>query len=161
VLHVSTQYFLDTAKINVLHIPYKGTGPALQDTIGGQVQLIFGAVPTTLPHAKAGRLKALAVTTSKRIAAAPELPTIAESGYREYEVVNWHGLVGPKGLPKEIVDRLSREINELLKSEDMKKSLATDGLEPEGGAPVLFAEILKRETARWAKVVQASGIKVE
>jgi tripartite-type tricarboxylate transporter receptor subunit TctC len=161
VMHVSTQYFLDTAKINVLHIPYKGTGPALQDTIGGQVQLIFGAVPTTLPHAKAGRLKALAVTTSKRIAAAPELPTIAESGYREYEVVNWHGLVGPKGLPKEIVDRLSREINELLKSEDMKNSLATDGLEPAGGAPVLFAEILKRETARWAKVVQASGIKVE
>jgi tripartite-type tricarboxylate transporter receptor subunit TctC len=161
IMHVASEYFLDAAKIKVLHIPYKGTGPALQDTIGGQVQLIFGAIPTTLPHVRAGRLRALAVTTSKRVSAAPDLPTVAESGYPGYEVTNWHGLVGPKGLPKEVVDRLSREINDVITADDMKKHMATEGLEPAGGAPARFGEILKSEAARWAKVVQQAGIKVE
>ena len=161
IMHVASEYFLDAAKIKVLHIPYKGTGPALADTIGGQVQLVFGAVPTTLPHVKAGRLRALAVTTDRRIAAAPDLPTIAESGYPGYEVTNWHGLVGPRGLPRDIVERLNREINEVVKGEEMKKSLANDGLDPAGGSPARFGEILKNETARWAKVVQQAGIKVE
>jgi len=161
VMHVSTAYFLDSAKIKVLHVPYKGTGPALQDTLGGQVQLIFGAVPTTLPHVKAGKLRGLAVTTQKRIAAAPELPTIAESGYPEYEVTNWHGLVAPRGVPGEIVEQLNRDINGMLGSEDFKKVLANDGLEPAGGPSSRFAEVLARETARWAKVVQQAGIKAE
>ena len=161
VMHVSTAYFLDSAKIKVLHVPYKGTGPALQDTIGGQVQLIFGAVPTTLPHVKAGKLRALAVTTQKRIAAAPEIPTIAEQGYPDYEVTNWHGLVAPRGVPREIVEQLNGDINSMLGSEDFKKVLANDGLEPAGGPSSRFAEILARETARWAKVVQQAGIKAE
>jgi tripartite-type tricarboxylate transporter receptor subunit TctC len=161
IMHVASEYFLDAAKIKVLHVPYKGTGPALQDTIGGQVQLIFGAIPATLPHVKAGRLRALAVTTSKRVAAAPDLPTVAESGYPGYEVTNWHGLVGPKGLPKEVVERLNREINALIRSEDMKKHMETEGLEPAGGSPARFGEILKSEAARWAKVVQQAGIKIE
>jgi tripartite-type tricarboxylate transporter receptor subunit TctC len=161
IMHVASEYFLDAAKIKVLHIPYKGTGPAVADTIGGQVQLVFGAVPVTLPHVKAGRLRALAVTTDKRIAAAPDLPTVAESGYPGYEVTNWHGLVGPKGLPRDIVARLNREIGEVVKGDDMKKNLAADGLEPAGGSPERFGEILKNEMARWAKVVQQAGIKVD
>lgn len=161
VMHVSTQYFLDTAGIKVLHVPYKGTGPALQDTIGGQVQLIFGAIPATLPHVKTGRLRALAVTTAKRVSAAPDLPTVAEAGYPGYDVTNWHGLVGPKGVPREIVEQLNREINELIKSDEMKRQLAADGLEPAGGSPAQFAEILRNEAARWAKVVRQAGIKVE
>ena len=161
IMHVASEYFLDAAKIKVLHIPYKGTGPALQDTIGGQVQLVFGAIPATLPHVRAGRLRALAVTTSKRVAAAPDLPTVAESGYPGYEVTNWHGLVGPKGLPKEVVERLNGEINALIQSADMKKHMETEGLEPAGGSPARFGEILKSEAARWAKVVQQAGIKVE
>jgi tripartite-type tricarboxylate transporter receptor subunit TctC len=161
IMHVASQYFADAAGIKVLHIPYKGTGPALQDTIGGQVQLIFGAIPATLPHVKAGRLRALAVTTSKRVSAAPELPTVAEVGYPGYEVTNWHGLIAPRGVPAEIVERLNREVNELIKGEEMKKSLAADGLEPAGGSPAHFAEILKVEAARWAKVVKQAGIKVE
>ena len=161
VMHVSTEFFLVSAGIKVLHVPYKGTGPALQDTIGGQVQLIFGAVPTTLPHVKAGRLRALAVTTAKRIAAAPEIPTVAESGYPDYEVINWHGLVGPKGLAPDIVQKLNGEINQLLDSEDFKKVLASDGLEPAGGSSADFAEVLKKETARWSKVVQQAGIKID
>jgi tripartite-type tricarboxylate transporter receptor subunit TctC len=118
-------------------------------------------VPTTLPHVKAGRLRALAVTTNKRIAAAPELPTVAESGYPEYEVTNWHGLIGPKGLPKEIVERLNREVNEAIHGAEMKKQLATDGLEPAGGSPERFAGILKSEAARWGKVVQQAGITID
>jgi tripartite-type tricarboxylate transporter receptor subunit TctC len=161
IMHVASEYFLDSAKIKVLHVPYKGTGPALQDTIGGQVQLIFGAIPATLPHVRAGRLRALAVTTARRVAAAPELPTVAESGYPGYEVTNWHGLVGPKGLPREVVERVNREINGLITAEDMKKHMATEGLEPAGGSPERFAEILKSEAARWGKVVQQAGIKVE
>jgi len=161
VMHVSTAYFLESAKIKVLHVPYKGTGPALQDTIGGQVQLIFGAVPTTLPHVKAGKLRGLAVTTAKRIAAAPELPTIAESGYPDYEVTNWHGLVAPKGIPREVAERLNGEINGMLTSEDFKKVLANDGLEPAGGSSARFGEVLAKETARWKAVVQQAGIKIE
>ena len=161
IMHVASEYFLDAAKIKVLHIPYKGTGPAVADTIGGQVQLVFGAVPVTLPHVKAGRLRALAVTTDKRIAAAPDLPTVAESGYPGYEVTNWHGLVGPKGLQRDIVERLNREIGEVVKGEEMKKNLAADGLEPAGGSPERFGQILKNEMARWAKVVQQAGIKVD
>jgi len=161
IMHVASEYFLDAAKIKVLHIPYKGTGPAVADTIGGQVQLVFGAVPVTLPHVKAGRLRALAVTTDKRIAAAPDLPTVAESGYPGYEVTNWHGLVGPKGLPRDIVARLNREIGEVVKGEEMKKNLAADGLEPAGGSPERFGQILKNEMTRWAKVVQQAGIKLD
>jgi len=161
IMHVASEYFLDSAKIRVLHVPYKGTGPALQDTIGGQVQLVFGAIPATLPHVRAGRLRALAVTTAKRVAAAPDLPTVAESGYPGYEVTNWHGLVGPRGMPREVVERLNREINELITAEDMKKHMATEGLEPAGGSPARFGEILRSEAARWAKVVQQAGIKVE
>ena len=161
ITHIASEYFLGAANIRVLHVPYKGTGPALQDTIGGQTQLIFGAVPTTLPHVKAGRLRALAVTTDKRIAAAPDLATVAELGYPGYEVTNWHGLVGPKGIPPDIADRLNREINDIIRAEDMKKSLATDGLEPAGGSRARFGEILKSEMERWAKVVQQAGIKVE
>jgi tripartite-type tricarboxylate transporter receptor subunit TctC len=161
VMHVSSEYLMHSAGVRVLHVPYKGTGPALSDTIAGNVQVILGAVPTTLPHVKAGRLRALAVTTKKRIAAAPEIPTVAESGFPEYEVTNWHGLVAPKGVPKEIVERLNREVNEAIHGAEMKKQLATDGLEPAGGTPADFAAILKNEAARWSKVVQQANIKIE
>lgn len=118
-------------------------------------------MPTTLPHVRAGRLRALAVTTAKRIGAAPEIPTVAESGYPDYEVINWHGLVAPRGLALEIVQKLNGEISQLLDSEDFKKVLAADGLEPAGGSPAEFAQVLKTEAARWSKVVQQAGIKID
>jgi tripartite-type tricarboxylate transporter receptor subunit TctC len=160
-VHVATEFFLDTAKIRLLHVPYKGTGPALNDTIAGNAQVIFGSVATALQHVKSGRLRALAVTTPKRIAAAPDVPTVSESGYPAYEVTNWHGLVGPKGMPKEIVDRLNREVNEALTSPDAAKLLAADGLEPAGGSPQDLGVILKEEIARWARVVRQAGLKLE
>ena len=160
-VHVSTEYFLYTAGIRITHVPYKGTGPALNDTIGGTTQLIFGSVATALQHVKSGRLRALAVTTPKRIAAAPDVPTVAEAGYPSYEVTNWHGLVGPKGLPKEIVARLNREVNESLKSDDVKKILASDGLEPAGGSPEELGAIIKKEIGRWGEVVKRAGVKAD
>ncbi len=160
-VHVATEYFLYTAGIKITHVPYKGTGPALNDTVAGTTQLIFGSVATTLQFVKSGRLRALAVTTPKRIAAAPDVPTVAESGYPSYEVTNWHGLVGPRGLPKNVVERLNKEVNEALKSKDVEKVLAGDGLEPAGGSAAEFAAILKNEVARWGQVVKQAGVKVD
>jgi len=160
-VHVATEYFLYTAGIKITHVPYKGTGPALNDTIAGTTQLIFGSVATALQHVKSGRLRALAVTTPKRIAAAPDVPTVRESGYPSYEVTNWHGLVGPKGLSKDIVERVNKETNEALKSKDVEKVLAGDGLEPAGGSAAEFAAILKNEVARWGQVVKQAGVKVD
>jgi tripartite-type tricarboxylate transporter receptor subunit TctC len=160
-IHVATEYLLYTAGINIVHVPYKGSGPALNDTVGGQVQMIFGSVATALQYVKSGRLRPLAVTTPKRIAAAPDVPTVAESGYPGWEVTNWHGLVGPKGLPKDIVQRLNKEINVAVHSEELKKVLSSDGLEPAGGTPEELAALLKAEVARWAQVVKRANIKID
>jgi tripartite-type tricarboxylate transporter receptor subunit TctC len=160
-IHVATEYLLYTAGINIVHVPYKGSGPALNDTVGGQVQMIFGSVATALQYVKSGRLRPLAVTTPKRIAAAPDVPTVAESGYPGWEVTNWHGLVGPKGLSKDIVQRLNKEINVSVHSEELKKVLASDGLEPAGGTPEELAALLKAEVARWAQVVKRANIKID
>ena len=118
-------------------------------------------VASALQYVKSGRLRALAVTTPKRIAAAPDVPTVRESGYPSYEVTNWHGLVGPKGLSKDIVERLNKEANEALKSKDAEKVLAGDGLEPAGGSAAEFAVILKNEVARWGEVVRQAKVKVD
>jgi tripartite-type tricarboxylate transporter receptor subunit TctC len=149
------------AKIKIVHVPYKGTGPALNDAIAGNVQLIFGSVSTSLQHIKSGRLRGLAVTTSKRISAAPELPTVAEAGIAGYEVILWHGLVGPKGIPKAIVDRLNSEAGQVLKSKAMEDLLAADGVTPAGGTPEQFQALIKTDIERWRKVVAQAGIKVE
>ena len=159
--HLATDFFLDVAKIKMLHVPYKGTGPALNDTIAGNVQLIFGSVAATLQFVKSGRLRALAVTTPQRISAEPDVPTVAESGYPSYEVTNWSGLSGPKGLPREVVERLNREVNDIIKGADVIKVLATDGLSPAGGSSERFARIISTEIPRWSRVVKSSGMKID
>ncbi len=135
ITHLASELFLDMAKIKMVHVPYKGTGPALNDTIAGNTQLIFGSVATSLQFIKSGRLRGLAVTTPQRIAAAPELPTVTEAGVPGYQVVLWHGLVGPKGLSAGVVERLNRAANDALKSKDVEDLLATDGVAPAGGSP--------------------------
>jgi tripartite-type tricarboxylate transporter receptor subunit TctC len=157
---MATEYFLDTAKINVVHVPYKGTSPALTDTISGQTQVVFGTVASTLPFIKSGQLKALAVTTSTRLPALPDVPTIAESGYANFQVSNWHGLVGPKGMPADVVTKLNKAINEVLKAPGMDTQMATDGLSAAGGTPEEFGAILKRETDNWGQLVKTKGIKL-
>ena len=161
ITHLASELFLDMAKIKIVHIPYKGTGPALNDTIAGSTQLIFGSVSTTLQFIKSGRLRGLAVTTPRRIPALPDLPTVAEAGVPGYEVVLWHGLVAPKGVPRPIVDRLNREANEVLKAKDMGDLLATDGVAPAGGTPGQFRAVIKADIERWRGVVKQANIKVD
>jgi tripartite-type tricarboxylate transporter receptor subunit TctC len=161
ITHLASELFLEMARIKVTHVPYKGTGPALNDTIAGNVQLIFGSVATTLQYVKSGRLRSLAVTTPKRIPAAPEIPTVAEAGVPEYQVILWHGLVGPKGMARPIVERVNREANEALKAKDMEQLLSTDGVSPAGGTPEQFQAQIRLDIERWRTVVQRAGIKVE
>src|ERR1700716_2134518 len=145
ITHLATELFLDLAKIKMVHIPYKGTGPALNDTIAGSTQLIFGSVATTLQFIKSGRLRGLAVTTPQRISALPDLPTVAEAGVPGYQVVLWHGLVAPKGVARASVDRLNREANEVLKAKEMEDLLATDGVAPAGGTSDKFRAVIKAD----------------
>ena len=161
ITHLASELFLDMGGLKVVHVPYKGTGPALNDSIAGNVQLIFGSVSTTLQHIKSGRLRGLAVTTSKRISAMPELPTVAESGVPGYDVILWHGLVGPKGMPKAVVDRLNSEAAQILKSKAMEDLLAADGVTPAGGTPEQFQALIKSDIERWRKVVERAHIKLE
>ena len=149
------------AKIKAVHVPYKGTEPALNDAIAGNVQLIFGSVSTTLQHVKSGRLRPLAVTTAKRIPAAPDVPTVAEAGVPGYDVVLWHGLVAPKGVPKAIIDKLNAAANEALTAKDTADLLASDGVSPAGGTPEQFQATIKTDIERWRKVVQQANVKVE
>jgi tripartite-type tricarboxylate transporter receptor subunit TctC len=161
VIHMATEYFDTMAKIKMNHIPYKGTGPALTDTIAGQTTVLFSSTATALPHVKSGRLKAIAVTTAKRIPALPDVPTVAESGLPGYEVVLWHGLIGPKGLPKEVVTRISSEVNKALKLKETSEQLENDGVAPAGGTPEQFKATIAKEIGVWRKVAADAGVKQE
>ena len=161
ITQLATELFADMAGIKMIHVPYKGTGPALTDTMAGQVQILFGSVAATLPQMSTGRLRAIAVTTSKRIAAAPEIPTVAESGLKGYEVILWHGLIAPKGLPKPILDRVNGDLNKALKSKEMQDRLTGDGVSPAGGTPEQFGALIRKDIELWRKVVQKAGVKAE
>lgn len=158
ITHVASEYFMSTADIDVLHVPYKGTSPALTDTISGQVQIVFGTVASTLPHVKSGKLNALAVTTAKRLQALPEVPTVMESGYPAFDVAVWHGLIGPKGIPAEIVDKINKATREALSSPEMAEQLASDGLTATGDTPAEFGALIAEEVKRWGDLVRARNI---
>ena len=161
ITHLAEALFVDMAGVKIAHIPYKGTGPALNDTIAGNTQVLFGSPSTTIQHVTSGRLRPLAVTTTKRVPALPDVPTMAEAGLAGYEVVLWHGLAGPKGLPKDVVTKINAEANQILKAKEMEKFLATDGVAPAGGTPEQFAATIKSDIERWRAVVQKANIKVE
>jgi len=160
ITHMTTELFRLMASVNIVHIPYKGTGPALTDVIGGQVQMIFGAILATLPHVKSGKLRGLAVTGAKRSDAAPDLPTVAEAGVPGYEVTLWYGVWGPQGLPKEVIARWNAELVKAVNSPDMKARLAAEGLDAVGSTPEQFRAHLKAEIAKWAKVIKDADVKV-
>ncbi len=161
IVHLATELFADMAGIKMVHIPYKGTGPAITDTIAGQTQLLFGSVAVTLGQTKNGRLKPIAVTTGKRIDAAKDVPTVTESGLKGYEVLLWHGLIGPKNLPKPVLDRLNGDLNKILQNKDMQDKLAGDGVSAAGGTPDHFGALIKKDIDTWRKVVQKAGVKPE
>ena len=159
--HLAVALFALMGGFQLNHIPYKGTGPALSDTIGGQTNVMLGSASSTLPHIRAGRLRLLAVTTATRIAAEPEVPTVAEAGVPGYEVTLWHGLIGPKGLPPAIVERINSEVTRVLELKEASSQLQNDGVTPAGGAPESFRETIRREIEVWRKVVRDANIKAE
>ena len=159
--HLSFELFLYMTGTKMIHVPYKGTGPGAVDTVAGQVQLMMPNLLTALPHVKSGRLRALGVTSAKRSAGVPDVPTIAQAGVPGYEAIQWYGLLAPAGTPREIVTKLHGEIVKILAAPDTREKLSSDGAEPVGSTPEQFAAFIRAETDKWGKVVKAAGIQPE
>jgi len=159
--HLAAELFLSMAGLKMLHIPYKGSGAGIIDVIAGHVPVMTPSILTGLPHAKAGRLRALGVTSAKRAGGAPDIPTIAEAGVPGYEAVQWFGILAPAGTPRAIIDRVHREAVRVLQNPETKERLVADGADPVGSTPKQFAAFIRAETVKWAKVVKAIGIKPE
>ncbi len=155
--HLSMALFLNMTHLKMVHIPYKGLGPALVDVMTGRVPVVMGTMLSTLRHVQSGRLRALATTGTKRSSALPKVPTVAEAGVKGYEVTQWYGLFAPAGTPKPIVDKLNSAMVGALRAESQK--FARDGADAVGNSPEEFGQILKAETEKWAKVVRAAGVK--
>jgi tripartite-type tricarboxylate transporter receptor subunit TctC len=147
------------SKTDIVHVPYKGTAPALTDVVSGHIDMMLADLAVIKPHADSGRLRVLAVTGLKRSVAAPNVPTIAESGLPGYELSPWFGVVAPAGVPRDIVSRLNATIGASLKSQDVLKRLSNLGYEPLGGSPEEFAAAIKADTAKFANIVKTAGIK--
>ena len=159
--HLAAELFASVAGIKINHVPYKGGGPAIIDMIAGQTELYVSSAITALPHVRAGKLRAIAVTSSQRSAAVPDVPTVAESGLPGYEVILWQGMVGPKGLPPPIVVRINNEVTMVLKLPEMGERLQTEGSSPVCGKPEQLLARIKREIEVWRKVVRDAGVKLE
>jgi tripartite-type tricarboxylate transporter receptor subunit TctC len=159
--HLATELLSMMAGIKLTHIPYKGTGPAVTDTIAGHTQLMLASPAAGVPHVRSGRLRGIGVTTLARFSALPDVPAVHESGLKGYEVYNWHGLIAPKGVARTIVDLLNAEANKALKAKDMEEKLAADGVSPAGGTPEQLAAAIKREVETWRSVAQKVGVKPE
>jgi tripartite-type tricarboxylate transporter receptor subunit TctC len=160
-IHLSGELFKVSTGVQMSHVPYKGSAPALTDLIGGQVQVMFDNLPSALPHVKAGKLRAVAVTSTKRAPALPDVPTIAESGVPGFEATSWFGILAPAGTPRDIVTKVNAEANKALQSPEMKEKLLSQGAEAAGNTPEYFGDYIKAETVKWAKVVKESGAKVD
>ena len=159
--HLTMEMFKAATGLHLVHIPYRGGPPAITDLIGGQVSLMFETGPGILPHVKAGKVRALAVSRGKRTAGAPDLPTVAESGVPGFDAAAWIGMLAPAGTPREIVARINAELNKGLAGAEMRDRLISMGSDPVGGSADEFGAFIKSELAKWAKVVKDSGAKVD
>jgi tripartite-type tricarboxylate transporter receptor subunit TctC len=159
--HLAVELFDMMTGVRMMHIPYKGLTPALTDLLSGEVQVMFSSAVAMLPQVKAGRLRAIAMTGSKRSAAIPNIPTVAESGVAGYETGSWYGVVVPAGTPKAAIDRLSREIQAIVKSRDITSKLNEEAVIPVGSTPEAFDKHIRAELARWAEVIKAAKIELE
>lgn len=158
VQHLTTELLKREAKIELLHVPYKGTGPGLVDLLAGQVQITLTSVPSVMPHVKAGKLRALAVTSQDRLSGATDIPTFAESGLSGVDVVIWYGVFAPPHTPRPIIDRLAREIDAIAKSPDVREKMLRDGADPVGSSPAEYAKYLQTEHEKWQKVTRQTGL---
>ena len=158
--HLSGELFKFLAKVEIVHVPYKGGGPAMSDLVGGQVALSFASMPSALPHVRSGRLRAIAVSAGRRSAAIPELQTVAESGLPGFASEDWQGILAPARTPRAIIALIGAELQRVLMSQDVGEKLIAAGFEARTSTPDAFAEMMRIETAKWARVVSAAGIKV-
>jgi len=160
-LHLAGELLKTRANINMVHVPYKGAGPAIVDLLAGQVQVLFGSSVTMLPHIRNGRLHALATTSAKRLSIAPEIPTMAEAGVPDCEVDGWYGILAPARTPPDRVRKLSNQLAAILRTPEMRERFAKQGQEAMGTTPEEFARFIAAEVAKWSKVVSATGIKAD
>jgi len=159
--HLAAAYFELLAKVQLIHVPYKGTGPALIDLVAGQTSMMITGMPAVMPHVRSGRLRLMAVGTDKRLAQFPDLPTIAEAGVPGYDATQWYGVLAPAATPRDIVMKLNTEMKKALALPDVREKLAADGTVPVGNTPEEFGAHIRAEIARWAPVVKASGAQPE
>lgn len=157
-VHFATELFNQMAGTKMTHVPYKGTGAAVTGLLGEQIQVVMGSMPQMIPQVKSQRLRGIAVTTSKRSSAVPDIPTVAET-VSGYEAVNWSAVLGPKALPRNVVARWNREIDRILQLSEVKERMALYGMEPKGGSQERLVDVLKRDVAKWQKVVNIANIK--
>jgi len=158
---LASELFKSMAGVNMVHVPYKGLGPAITDLMGGQIQVVFADVGLVKGHIAAGKLKGLAVTSAARTAAVPDLPTVAEAGLPGYAAGTWYGVLAPAGTPAEIVNRVNAEVRKAIATVDVKAAFEKQGIEPAGNTPADFAAFIREESAKWAKVVREAGIKAQ
>ncbi len=159
--NLATEYFKVQTGTSMLHIPYRGTAPAVTDLVGGQIQVLFTGAPAVISQIKNGQVRALAVSSPKRVDALPDLPTVAETGYKEFEADQWYGVVAPAGTPKEIVAKLNAQINLSLNSPELKTRLNNEGAIATPNTPEVFASLIQREIARWKPVIQSGRVKAD
>jgi tripartite-type tricarboxylate transporter receptor subunit TctC len=159
--HLAMELLKNTARIFLTHIPYRGTGPAVTDLLGGQVDAMFLPIHVALPHIRSGRLTALAIGSNRRHPLLPELATVAEQQLGDVNVDMWFGMFAPKGTPADIIQSLNREINQLLTGDDVKKAFLAQGMDPRGSTSQEFAQLVRRDAERWARVVKEQGIRAE
>jgi tripartite-type tricarboxylate transporter receptor subunit TctC len=159
--HLSGELFNSMAKVKILHIPYKGMAPAVVSVVSGEGQILYSSIPPILGHVRAGRVRALGVGNAKRVPSLPEFPTISESGLPGYEAYAWAGMIGPANMPRDIVNRLSKEINAILAQPDVIKRMLADGTIPTPSGPDEFVAYMKSELKKWGEVVKLAGIKPE
>ena len=159
--HLAGELFNIVAGVKLVHVPYKGVNLAMNDALGGQIQLVVIGIPAAQPHIRAGKLRALGVISPQRSPALPEVPTVAEAGLPNFEVTTWYGVLAPAGTPRDIIAKLHAGVVRALQNPDVRKRLMNDGAEPVGSSPPEFADYLRAETGKWAKVIKAAGIKPE
>jgi tripartite-type tricarboxylate transporter receptor subunit TctC len=160
-MHLMGEMFKMMAQVDMVHVPYKAGGPAIADLAVDRVQLLYSDLAALLPFVKSGQVRALAVTTPKRSALLPELPTMSEAGVPGYDATSWYGILGPAGLSRDLVMRLNAELSRIVHSADIKERFATMGIEPVTGTPEQFADYIREQVVKWSAVAKSSGVELE
>ena len=160
-IHLAGEIFKTAANIKIRHVPYKGSNPALMDVLAGNVDLMVSSLPSAMAQIKSGKLRPLAVTSLRRSSSLPDVPSVAEQGYKDFDVSTWYGLFMPAGTPKEIVAKVNAEVNRLLATPEMKNAIIEQGAEPQSMTPEQFGALLKNDYQKWRSIVEASGAKIE